>query len=299
MRWGQLLLAAAIAGVIGRQFYSASLNTIHGLSGPRFNLAVRNTPSLAEIDVGKELDGFESYRMQARYVKVAPGATIRIHDHFGRPAFSYVVNTTVDQHRSDLPGPLRMKPGDLSSETNVSHWWRNTGGYTLTFYVVDLKPLGEKDSAAGVFAKIGGGARADDFVIAGPPPGTGPSEEHAVEAEFAAPAPELSSAMAVVEARTIDLGEAFPDNPAASGRTFRARKIALAPGTRADGLGAPGRPAIYYVTAGEVVERRGDAAPVKRSLYEAGAATSDAPIVIGNDSEASAEILVVDLIAKQ
>ncbi|MFN0022482.1 MAG: cupin domain-containing protein [Parvularculaceae bacterium] len=145
MRWGLIPLTIAVGGVVGYQFYATAQNTIHGLTGPRFNLAVKNTEPLAEIDLAGEIQGFDGYRMRGRYVIVQPGATIRIHDHVGRPAFSYIVNTTVDQFRSDESGPLHMKPGDLSADTNISHWWRNTGGYPLTFYVVDIyQPAGNK-----------------------------------------------------------------------------------------------------------------------------------------------------------
>lgn len=138
MRWGIGLLGLALAGAIGFEIYSKSLNTIHGLSGPRFNLAVKNTASLAEIDLGATIPGFEGHNMRGRYVIVQPGATIRIHDHVGRPAFSYIVNATVDLHRSDQPGPLHLVPGDLTADLNISHWWKNTSGYPLKFYVVDI-----------------------------------------------------------------------------------------------------------------------------------------------------------------
>lgn len=138
VRFGLIGLTIALGALAGYQVYSTSLRTVDGLTGPRFNLAVKNTAPLAEIDLGDEIDGFDGYHMRGRYVIVQPGATIRIHDHHGRPAFSYIVNTSADQFRSDEQTPLRMNPGDLSAEINVAHWWRNTGGYPLTFYVVDI-----------------------------------------------------------------------------------------------------------------------------------------------------------------
>lgn len=145
MRIGLVTLGLVLAGAIGFEVYSKSLNTIHGLSGPRFNLAVQNTKPLAEIELSDTIPGFEGYRMRGRYVIVQPGATIRIHDHVGRPAFSYIVNATVDLHRSDQPGPLHLAPGDLTADVNISHWWRNTSGYPLKFYVVDIyRPAGGK-----------------------------------------------------------------------------------------------------------------------------------------------------------
>lgn len=145
MRTIVALMALALLGAGGFYFYSTSQNTINGLTGPRFNLAVRNEPALVEIDLGEEIAGFEGYRMRARYVVVKPGATIRIHNHVGRPAFSYVVNTTVDEYRSDAPGVIPHQPGDLTADVNIAQWWRNTGGVEARFYVVDIyQPLGNK-----------------------------------------------------------------------------------------------------------------------------------------------------------
>lgn len=145
MRWGLGLLSLVVAGAVGFELYSKSQNVILGLSGPRFNLAVKNTPALAEIDLGEVIQGMEGRHMRGRYVIVQPGQTIRIHNHTGRPAFSYIVNATVDLHRSDQPGPLHLVPGDLTQDVNISHWWKNTSGYPLTFYVVDIyRPAGGK-----------------------------------------------------------------------------------------------------------------------------------------------------------
>lgn len=138
MRFWLALSSLVAFGTAGYLAYSTSQNTIHGLSGPRFNLAVKNTEPLAEIDLGGVVEGLDGYRMRGRYVIVQPGATIRIHDHVGRPAFSYVVNTSVTQHRSDEPVPIAHQPGDLSAEINMAHWWRNDSGYPATFYVVDI-----------------------------------------------------------------------------------------------------------------------------------------------------------------
>lgn len=294
MRWGLFVVALAVTGVIGFQAYSTSENTIHGLTGPRFNLAVRNTPPLAEVGIGAAIPGLEGYRMQGRYVKVAPGGTIRIHDHVGRPAFSYVVNTTVDQHRSDLSGPLNMRPGALSSETNIAHWWRNTGGYTLTFYVVDLKKSGEKDAVGSLLSMLGGGAKPDDYEIAGPGAAAASEEGEAAPAMAADP---TATPTTVAAERVIDLGEAFPQEAAAGGWTFRARKIALAPGASAQQLSAPLLPAIYYVTAGEIVATQDGAAPARKGLYEAGAVEAGERLEFANNSANPAEIVLVDLIA--
>lgn len=114
-----------------------------------------------------------------------------------------------------------------------------------------------------------------------------------VESALDGPEPQL------VDSRVIDLAEAYPANAAAAGRIFRARKIALAPGARTDELSAAERPSIYYVTAGEIVERRNDAPPARRTLHAAGVAGAGMPLVIENVSSAPAEILLVDLTTEQ
>ena len=103
----------------------------------------------------------------------------------------------------------------------------------------------------------------------------------------------------ILDARAIDLGKAFPSNPAAAGQIFRARKISLPPGARTEELSGAARPAIYYVTAGEVVERRNNAPPARRALHSAGVAVSNMPLVIENASSAPAEILLVDISPQQ
>lgn len=124
---------------------------------------------------------------------------------------------------------------------------------------------------------------------AGAPP------ETAVESSPAPDGPQPQ----LVDSRIIELGEAYPDNDAAAGRLFRARKIALAPGARTEELSGAERPAIYYVTAGEIVERRNGAAPAKRALHAAGVASAGMPLIIENASAEPAEILLVDLTTEQ
>lgn len=102
--------------------------------------------------------------------------------------------------------------------------------------------------------------------------------------------------IALVDQKTIDLGTAYPDNPAAAGRTFRARKITLAPGASTTATGADERPAIYYVTAGTIVERRGETS-APRALHEAGAIAKGEAVTLENGAAAPAEILIVDIIA--
>jgi hypothetical protein len=133
-------------------------------------------------------------------------------------------------------------------------------------------------------------AFAGGALVAAQQGGPAPAPAAAANADAAAAAGES----ALVDERTIDLGAAYPEDGAAAGKTFRARKISLAPGARAADLA--GRPAIYYVTAGEIVERSNGAA-AKRALHQAGAIGKDAAIVLENASDAPAEILLVDIVS--
>ncbi|MFN0022481.1 MAG: hypothetical protein ACKVS5_01120 [Parvularculaceae bacterium] len=156
--------------------------------------------------------------------------------------------------------------------------------------------LNSKSAAALTLAVFFASALGGAVVAAQSDAGARP--DAAVETSAPSPAPD-SVQPQLVDARVIDLGEAYPDNPAAAGRIFRARKIALAPGARTDELSAPEEAAIYYVTAGEIVEKRNDAAPVKRTLHAAGLVAAGMPLVIENASAAPAEILLVDLTAER
>lgn len=105
-------------------------------------------------------------------------------------------------------------------------------------------------------------------------------------------------AVSLVEQKNIDLGSAYPNLADAAGRTFRARKIALAPGEITSELSSDGKPAIFYVTAGRVTEHRSDAVtPITHELHAAGAITKGVAHWIENDSNSPAELLVVDIIA--
>lgn len=104
-------------------------------------------------------------------------------------------------------------------------------------------------------------------------------------------------AIALVEQKNIDLGSAYPNLADAAGRTFRARKIALAPGERTPEMRGDGEPAIFYVTAGRVTEHRSDAGtPVAHELHADGALTKGVTHWIENNSNSPAELLIVDII---
>ncbi len=133
--WAALVLAALAAGC------SLVPRSIDGLSGPAIGQGNR-TEAIDEFPLGEEIEGFEGYVMRARYIVVKPGGRIRIHSHFGRPAFSYIVAGPVTQYRSNAPKPIKMVEGDLSADNQMSHWWTNDSDEEARWYVVDIYKTG-------------------------------------------------------------------------------------------------------------------------------------------------------------
>ncbi|MBI1250574.1 MAG: hypothetical protein GC189_03785 [Alphaproteobacteria bacterium] len=124
----------AVAGVVPR--------SIDGLTGPAIGRG-NSTEPINEFPLGEEIAGFEGYNMRARYIVVKPGGHIRIHSHTGRPAFSYIVNAPVTEHRSDRPGEAIVhEPGALTADNNIGQWWKNHSGQTARWYVVDIYRTG-------------------------------------------------------------------------------------------------------------------------------------------------------------
>ncbi|GEM_PF-2229769 len=128
---------AALAAAGGYYFYQFGKIAVHGLSGPAIGHGNR-TEAIDEMALGAEIPGFDGYNMRARYIVVAPGGLIRIHNHSGRPAFSYIVAEPVTQVRSDDQTPIKMGPGDLSADNGIAHYWTNDGTGEARWYVVDI-----------------------------------------------------------------------------------------------------------------------------------------------------------------
>lgn len=115
---------------------------IHGLTGAAIGNG-NSTEAIDEFPLGPEIPGLEGYNLRARYVVVAPGGHIRIHTHTGRPAFSYIVNVPVTEYRSDKLGEATAhRPGDLTADNDIGHWWRNKTSETARWYVVDIYRTG-------------------------------------------------------------------------------------------------------------------------------------------------------------
>lgn len=143
IRWilGGVLALLLVAGGAAAYLWNFGTLTIDGLEGPLGGKG-NSTNELSEIDLGREIPGMEGYRLRARYIVVKPGGIIRIHSHFGRPALSYIVNTPVEEYRSDHDGVILHRQGDLTADNDIGQWWRNTSTETAIWYVADIYKAG-------------------------------------------------------------------------------------------------------------------------------------------------------------
>jgi len=131
-------VSGALLGAVTRHIP----RTIDGISGPAIGNG-NSTEAIDEITLGEEIPGFGGYNLRARYVVVKPGGHIRIHDHHGRPAFSFIVNAPVNERRSDRPGEVILRqPGDITADSNIGQWWTNDTQETARWYVVDIYRTG-------------------------------------------------------------------------------------------------------------------------------------------------------------
>lgn len=137
----KLTLAPALALVVFTAGCSLIPRSIDGLSGPAIGQGNR-TEAIGEFPLGDEIPGFEGYTLRARYVVVKPGGRIRIHSHFGRPAYSFVQTGPVEEHRSDMDAPIFHEPGALTRDVNIGQWWTNESDEEARWYVVDIYKSG-------------------------------------------------------------------------------------------------------------------------------------------------------------
>ncbi|MCR9257853.1 MAG: cupin domain-containing protein [Alphaproteobacteria bacterium] len=107
-------------------------------SGPTKGKGLRNF-SVGEIELAKEIDTLANRHMRVRYWEVAPGGVVPVHSHKNRPAFIYVANGEIYEHRSDKAEPNVYKTGDISREADgVKHWWENKSKKTVVLIAFDV-----------------------------------------------------------------------------------------------------------------------------------------------------------------
>ena len=154
-----------------------------------------------------------------------------------------------------------------------------------------------RKGAASVLGAVVGAAFVLAYAAEDILPGAPPASEQEAPSEPPAPA---ASSSAVIHEKAIALAAAFPDLAAAEGRTFRARKIVIAPGARTEDEIGDDQPSIAYVAKGAAIERRSDAeGPIRRTLHEASGLTRGVTRSWENDGTEAAEILIVDIVPPQ
>lgn len=104
-------------------------------------------------------------------------------------------------------------------------------------------------------------------------------------------------AVSIVDQKMIDLAAAYPKLEPAKGKTFRARKVMLAPGARTPEVDGGQHPSIFFVTQGAVVEHRSDRPDAtEHALHAAGSISKGITHWVENTSAEPAELLVMDIL---
>ncbi len=103
------------------------------------------------------------------------------------------------------------------------------------------------------------------------------------------------SSVHLLDEKTIQVADAFPELEAGAGYTFRARKVLLAPGANTETVSHDGAPSITYVTRGTVVEWREGAEPQSRALHEATMDRGEVVHYWKNSGTEPAELLIVEV----
>ncbi len=92
-----------------------------------------------ELPLTEEHPVLQQKKLRARVIDIAPGGTVGLHLHQGRPGFAYVLDGTLTEHRNDQVEPHQHQAGDLVVERNgVEHWWKNVSAAPARVLVIDL-----------------------------------------------------------------------------------------------------------------------------------------------------------------
>jgi quercetin dioxygenase-like cupin family protein len=94
---------------------------------------------IAMIDVEKEPANIKGRKFRLRKLTIEPGGIVPWHSHADRPAIIYIIDGEINEYASNCAVPIVHKAGDVVAETSeVSHWWKNTGGKTVVLLSADL-----------------------------------------------------------------------------------------------------------------------------------------------------------------
>jgi quercetin dioxygenase-like cupin family protein len=93
---------------------------------------------LGQIDLGKEKIALSDHHFRMRQLTVAPGGEVAWHSHDERPALIYIVSGTITEYASTCSVPIVHEAGDLSVESHLSHWWKNTSDKPTVLISADI-----------------------------------------------------------------------------------------------------------------------------------------------------------------
>ena len=71
-------------------------------------------------------------------LEIVPGGEVAWHSHDDRPALIYVVSGTITEYASTCSVPIVHEAGDLSIESHLSHWWKNTSAKPVVLISADI-----------------------------------------------------------------------------------------------------------------------------------------------------------------
>ena len=95
---------------------------------------------LAAIDLSKEPANIAERKLRLRKLVIQPDGVVPWHSHGDRPAIIYIISGEITEYASNCAAPIVHKAGDVSREMSAtSHWWKNTGGKTVTLLSADVQ----------------------------------------------------------------------------------------------------------------------------------------------------------------
>jgi quercetin dioxygenase-like cupin family protein len=93
---------------------------------------------LGQIDLAKEKIALADHHLRMRRLEVAPGGEVAWHSHDDRPALIYIVSGTITEFANTCSVPIVHKAGDLSIESHLSHWWKNSSNQPTVLLAADI-----------------------------------------------------------------------------------------------------------------------------------------------------------------
>ncbi len=101
------------------------------------NKGLTTTP-VASMDLGAQIDGTRGRQFRVRKIGLEPGGVFAVHSHKDRPAFAYIVEGTLIEHRQGSPVKEYHAGEVITETTDVTHWAENKGTKPVIVIAVDI-----------------------------------------------------------------------------------------------------------------------------------------------------------------